>query len=59
MPLKKYGIEHVALPTPVEIVGTTFGNELQNKILTAMRLSNLLLFYFCAITTIRWIVSGN
>jgi len=46
-------------PTPVEIVGTTFGNEIQTKILTAMRISNLFLFYLCVFATARYFMAGN
>jgi len=46
-------------PTPVEIVGTTFGNEIQTKILTAMRINNFLLFYLCFFATARYFMAGN
>jgi len=46
-------------PTPVEIVGTTFGNEIQNKILTQMRILNLMIFYFCVFSTARYFLAGN
>ena len=39
-------------PTPVRIVGTTFGNEIQTKILTAERVGNFLLFYIAVVLTI-------
>lgn len=38
-------------PTPVRIVGTTFGNEIQTKILTAERIGNFLLFYIAVVLT--------
>lgn len=46
-------------PTPVEITGTTFGNVLQTKILTNVRISNYLLFYLCAFATFRYFMAGN
>lgn len=46
-------------PTPVEIVGTTFGNEIQTKILNALRVSNLFLFYLCVFATARYFMAGN
>lgn len=46
-------------PTPVEIVGTTFGNVIQTKILTNLRVNNYLLFYLCAFATARYFMSGN
>lgn len=46
-------------PTPVEIVGTTFGNELQTRILTSGRISNYLLFYLCIFATARYFLAGN
>lgn len=46
-------------PTPVEIIGTTFGNELQTKILTTSRISNFLLFYLCFLATYRYLMVGN
>lgn len=46
-------------PTPVEIIGTTFGNELQTRILTALRISNLFLFYLCVFATARYFMAGN
>lgn len=46
-------------PTPVEIIGTTFGNELQTKILTAVRIQNYLMFYLCAFATLRYFMAGN
>lgn len=46
-------------PTPVEIVGTTFGNEIQTKILTQLRVANLLLFYLGAFATARYFLVGN
>ncbi len=47
------------IPQPVEIIGTTFGNELQNKILNSMRILNLLMFYLCSLATLRWFIAGN
>lgn len=46
-------------PTPVSIVGTTFGNEIQTKILTNIRISNMLLFYICTFETLRYFLVGN
>lgn len=46
-------------PTPVEIIGTTFGNELQTRILTSSRISNFLLFYLCFLATYRYLMVGN
>lgn len=46
-------------PTPVVITGTSFGNELQNKILTISALNAFLLFYLCALATLRWVFQGN
>jgi len=40
-------------PTPVEIVGTTFGNELQNKINNRILVNNGLLLYLCIFFSIR------
>jgi len=44
--------DFVKEPLPVTITGTTFGNELQNKILTAMRIQSFFLFYLCTIQTL-------
>lgn len=46
-------------PTPVTIVGTTFGNEIQTKILTNIRITNLLTLYLCVFVTFRYIMGGN
>lgn len=46
-------------PTPVSIVGTTFGNEIQTKILSTLKVSNLLLFYLCIFATLRYFLVGN
>lgn len=46
-------------PTPVSIVGTTFGNEIQTRILTNIRISNMLLFYLCTFETLRYFLVGN
>lgn len=51
--------EWVKQPTPVEIVGTTFGNEIQTKILSTLKVSNLLVFYLCAFATLRYFLVGN
>lgn len=45
-------------PVAVEIKGTNFGNELQNKILIASRIQNFLLFYLCIFFTTRWYYQG-
>lgn len=54
-------IEKIAssMPTQVEIVGTTFGNELQNRILSNIRVLNFLMFYLCTLATLRWFMLGN
>lgn len=39
-------------PTPVRIVGTTFGNELQVKISNLLMLNNFFLFFLCTVTTL-------
>lgn len=44
------GVPH---PQQVEIVGTTFGNVLQNRINTKLAIANLLLLYLCVIATIE------
>ncbi len=46
-------------PTPVTIVGTTFGNEIQTKILNSLMVSNLFLFYLCIFATARYFMAGN
>lgn len=46
-------------PTPVSIVGTTFGDEIQTRILTNIRVGNMLLFYLCAFATLRYFLVGN
>lgn len=46
-------------PAPVSIVGTTFGNEIQTKILSTLKVSNLLLFYLCVFATLRYFLVGN
>jgi hypothetical protein len=55
--LSKLGL--TTFPTPVEIVGTTFGNEIQTKILTQLRIANLLLFYLGVFATCRYFIVGN
>lgn len=39
-------------PTPVTIVGTSFGNVLQTKISNLLILANFFLFYLCTIQTL-------
>lgn len=46
-------------PTPVEIVGTTFGNKIQTKILTQLMVNNWLLTYLCIFATARYFLNGN
>lgn len=52
-------VEWNTSPTPVSIVGTTFGNEIQNRILTQLRIANLLLFYLSVFATTRYFMVGN
>ena len=47
------------LPIPVAVTGTNFGNELQNKILNRVGVTNLLMFYLCTLATLRWMFQGN
>ena len=58
MPLKDFDFE-VHSPTPVEIVGTTFGNRIQTKILNQLVVNNCLLTYLCAFATARYFLAGN
>ena len=44
-----------SLPRQVEIVGTTFGNELQNKINNKLIIANLFLFYIGVILTLEFL----
>lgn len=46
-------------PQAVEIVGTTFGNKLQTKILVQLVVANCLLTYLCAFATVRYFLVGN
>ena len=46
-------------PQAVEIVGTTFGNRLQTKILVQLIVANCLLTYLCAFATTRYFLVGN
>lgn len=46
-------------PIEVSVVGTTLGNELQNRILTGILVTNLLMFYLCTLATLRWLFQGN
>lgn len=46
-------------PIPVTIVGTTFGNEIQTKILSSLLVSNFFLFYLCIFATARYFMAGN
>ena len=46
-------------PQAVEIVGTTFGNRLQTKILIQLIVANCLLTYLCAFATARYFIAGN
>lgn len=45
-------------PTPVRVVGTTFGNELQSKINNRMLVNNVLLLYLCTFFTVRYFFYG-
>lgn len=49
----------LSTPTPVEIVGTTFGNRIQTKILIQLVVNNWLLTYLCAFVTARYFLIGN
>lgn len=46
-------------PQAVEIVGTTFGNRLQTKILIQLIVNNCLLTYLCTFATARYFLAGN
>ncbi len=46
-------------PQSVEIVGTTFGNKLQTKILVQLVVANCLLTYLCTFATVRYFLVGN
>ena len=46
-------------PQPVEIVGTTFGDRLQTKILIQLIVANCLLTYLCTFATARYFLAGN
>lgn len=46
-------------PQAVEIVGTTFGNRLQTKILIQLIVANCLLTYLCVFATARYFLVGN
>lgn len=43
---------------PVLITGTTFGNTLQNRIITLELIQNWLLFYLCTFVTYRYFMKG-
>lgn len=46
-------------PQQVEIVGTSFGNRIQTKILLGLYINNFLLLYLCVFATGRYFLAGN